>query len=560
MLKDLLKVQHNFMAIYQPTEENRRQAYTDAGLAYDPAQLGGVINTTEEQKAQTSGVIKASDLSTPTTPINPVTPTYTNPTIPQIDNFTPAAPSTTETQISDIDKQIAGIEASLATDKPAFQAQETQRLGIEKLGLEEADLFSQLKQQKAEFENLTAEDTRIEERMQQQATGRGITAGGLQPLTAAELRKNFLVKSSKAAEFNLTAALLAGTQNKLLTAQSLIDRAVKNKFAGREAELDAKIKNREALGNSPLLTLEQKNRNDAGLARDKKEKEANDKKKMDATTILNWAIDAKKNGASALEAQQIANIGLSDNPDLASAFAIYSKYQKVETKDGFTLGEGQVRYDANGNVLATNRGVPGVPGGLSPITESVIQNPSLYYSFTPTEKAKIISELQAGGYDITGLQNIKLSSGQEDDIAQMNTVSNLIETVLNYNKDGKLEGIGSFGRGSLKSIGAQLGFGGEEGKSVRATIGNIKATIAKLRGGTSFTPNEERLLETYTPAINDRPDVAINKLINLKQFIAQKNADIIKVAKQNLTVGQIKKNNGSITAPTPESLRTKYNY
>jgi hypothetical protein len=88
--------------------------------------------------------------------------------------------------------------------------------------------------------------------------------------------------------------------------------------------------------------------------------------------------------------------------------------------------------------------------------------------------------------------------------------------------------------------------------SVRALIGNIKGTIAKLRGGTSFTPNEEKLLNTYTPSINDSPTVAINKLNLLKDFIAQKNKDILSMSQSQGTTQNMTINN--------EDLRTKYNY
>ncbi len=179
--------------------------------------------------------------------------------------------------------------------------------------------------------------------------------------------------------------------------------------------------------------------------------------------------------------------------------------------------------------------------GLSSLSQAVVSNPSLFFSYTPTQKAQITAELQRGGYDISKLQNVKLSSGQQDDIGQMNTVSSLIDKVLGFNADGKLEGIGAFGGGTVKSFAAQLGLGSEEGKNVRSLIGNIKGTVAKLRGGTSFTPNEEKLLDSYTPNINDSPNVAISKLNQLKQFIAQKNSDLLSAANVNATTGQITK-------------------
>ena len=133
----------------------------------------------------------------------------------------------------------------------------------------------------------------------------------------------------------------------------------------------------------------------------------------------------------------------------------------------------------------------------------------------------------------------------------MDNVSNSLDKILTYNADGTLEGIGSFGLGTLKGWAAQLGLGSEEGKTVRALIGNVKGTIAKLRGGTSFTINEERLLNTYTPSINDNPSVAINKINLLKQFIADKKNLLYKFAQdRNLPQSNLE----------TEALRSKYNY
>ena len=123
---------------------------------------------------------------------------------------------------------------------------------------------------------------------------------------------------------------MAGTQNKLLTAQTLLERAVSNKYGAKEAELKAKIDNLDLLLKDPLLSIAQTNRANKQLAAQKKKEEALAKNKTDSKTILDWAVDARKNGATALEAQSIAKIGLSDNPDLAKAFEIYSKFQKIE--------------------------------------------------------------------------------------------------------------------------------------------------------------------------------------------------------------------------------------
>lgn len=187
-------------------------------------------------------------------------------------------------------------------------------------------------------------------------------------------------------------------------------------------------------------------------------------------------------------------------------------------------------------------GVGGI--GLSPQAQAVINGTLRLEDLTPTVRGQIAGELMSAGYQ----SGPKLTAAQQDDVSQMKTVDGLLDQILSYNNDGKLEGIGSFGLGSLKVFGAQLGFSSEEAKTVRTLIGNVKGTIAKLRGGTSFTTNEEKLLNSYTPTINDAPSVAINKINLLKQFIASKNANLISAATER-------------KVPTKNAdLRAKYNY
>ena len=183
---------------------------------------------------------------------------------------------------------------------------------------------------------------------------------------------------------------------------------------------------------------------------------------------------------------------------------------------------------------------------MSPEAKAILNGTLRLEDLTPTVKGKIAGELNAAGYKSLP----KLSTSQQEDISTMGTVKNMIDEIVRFNADGKLEGIGAFKTGSLKSLLAQAGIGSEEGKSVRALIGNIKGTIAKLRGGTSFTPNEEKLLETYTPSINDNASVAINKLSLLKTYIDQKESNI-----RNTAIERILPSSQSFTA---DELINKY--
>ncbi len=117
-----------------------------------------------------------------------------------------------------------------------------------------------------------------------------------------------------------------------------------------------------------------------------------------------------------------------------------------------------------------------------------------------------------------------LSAGQKEEIATGNVLAQMADQALTLGEKIKWSGIGGLGRGSISQFGAkQFGLGTSEEQDLKNLIGNIKGTIAKLRGGTSFTTNEQALLDTYVPGINDSPLVLKSKLNSLKQFVKNKN-------------------------------------
>uniref|UniRef100_A0A6H1ZHF1 Uncharacterized protein n=1 Tax=viral metagenome TaxID=1070528 RepID=A0A6H1ZHF1_9ZZZZ len=243
--------------------------------------------------------------------VNPNKDMFTSmPTTPEP---TPMEPTTQETNISQMIQDLTAT-SGIAGEEAAYRAQQEEAAGIEPLRAAEADYTAQLTQLQADYTN-------VENRMQLQAEGRGITAGGLATLTMAEQRRLSI-------QANTVSALLAATQGKITYAQSQVDRTVNAKYAQAKAERQAKIDNLELLLKDPTLTVEQKNRADAQMAKQKKEEKADDKKEKDATTIMNWATDAAANGATPQQAQAIAAIGMSDNPDVEQAFALYSPFAK----------------------------------------------------------------------------------------------------------------------------------------------------------------------------------------------------------------------------------------
>lgn len=129
--------------------------------------------------------------------------------------------------------------------------------------------------------------------------------------------------------------------------------------------------------------------------------------------------------------------------------------------------------------------------------------------------------------DANGNPVVKLSPAQATEVAEGNTLIDLANQALTLGEKTKWNGVGGFWKGSASDfLSKTFGAGSDDARSLRNLVGNIKATIAKARGGTSFTANEEKLLNSYTPNINESSKNIKNKLNNLISFIKTKNANI----------------------------------
>ena len=176
--------------------------------------------------------------------------------------------------------------------------------------------------------------------------------------------------------------------------------------------------------------------------------------------------------------------------------------------------------------------------GGEPITEQVGRT-LLQYNTETGQWIPVFSDAAGGGQvtdqgtDVTGLfGNAKLTTGQKNDVADMLVLQRQIQSLFALKeKYGGYVGVKGGGLGSLMSWGAKVFGTLKPGtQETRNAIGQVKGFIAKLRGGTSFTVNEQRLLDTYTPGINDSDDVIDSKLNSLNQYVNDKIESIALVA------------------------------
>jgi hypothetical protein len=128
----------------------------------------------------------------------------------------------------------------------------------------------------------------------------------------------------------------------------------------------------------------------------------------------------------------------------------------------------------------------------------------------------------------------RLTPTMQADIADMATLEQMSTAAETLGDRTNWDGVGGLMGGTRDQLLMKhTGRGTQESETLRNTITNITATIAKLRGGTSFTANEQKLLESYAPTINDHPNVIRAKLAGLRQFIQMKRQNTLAVAGGN---------------------------
>jgi hypothetical protein len=226
---------------------------------------GGNVTQTQ-QVAQTP--VATPLLAQPTMPvtassISPATPTN----ITQPNNVPVPDVSSLQSQIDTINAQQATPEEQniSATQKrindlSGFTAQEEAR----KAALL-ADPALQAKRQSVQdlttqLNSLIAESKAIPVRIQQDALGRGVTAGGMAPIQAAQLRNNAIQSLS-------VGSLLSASQGNLTLALDQVDRSIQAEFGPKKAELAALQANLDNMLKDPNLSLGQKKRAEIAQAR-----------------------------------------------------------------------------------------------------------------------------------------------------------------------------------------------------------------------------------------------------------------------------------------------------
>ena len=187
--------------------------------------------------------------------------------------------------LTELNKQLIG--------ESQYQAEQEQAQGVAEKTQAVSDLSSRLK-------TIQNEALAIPLQLQQDATGRGITEGGLRPIQTAALRNNAIQALS-------TASLLEASRGNLTTAQNLADRAVSQKFDPIKERIKVATANLELILKSPAYSLAEKNRAQKQLDIQNEKARQITKQAEDEKIVLGWMAEATKNNPQAAFQIQQAN-------------------------------------------------------------------------------------------------------------------------------------------------------------------------------------------------------------------------------------------------------------
>lgn len=502
----------------------------------------------QDQKSNDTGLYQPSTqpITQPTTPIvqpptasnTPIvstdlaqTPSINFQTLPtpqpydiyKLGSFSPMQATQQETQASELTKRLQGFNEQLA-GQSQFRGEQEQQLGLPELTRTQKDLESRLTV-------LKNESLAIPLQLQQQAQGRGITAGGLKPIETGKLRENAI----QALSVN---SLLEASRGNLTLAQDMVDRAVAQKYDPIKEQIAINTANLDLILKDPATSLQDKNRaeqqkliNEQRTSAIAKQEE-DEKSKRDFTIkllsnnpnldpVYVKALEATK---SYEEAVRVANsLGLVEDPlarqkaqldiqrgnaELRKTNAEIAKINQVATQTGSDPAE----LIAYAQQYASTGQIPtGMPKG----TFGVI---SQYAKTMPKPEGSLVSS-------ITGVKDNKVPAAEQDDITRLYNITKLADELKELDKERVAGVVG----GSVNKVFGGIGeaFGIENSQAEYLTKRKaIIDEIARMQTGAALTKEEQAFYEDYLPGRFSQPlmlgQASGSKIDNFSNLMKQK--------------------------------------
>ncbi len=213
--------------------------------------------------------------------------------------------------------------------------------GLQKTYSELNTQLEGINNQSLDLQNQARPGGAIENKEQQDILGRGVTAAGLAPISAGDLRKNQIQQSALASRALTLKSAIYGAQGNLTLAKDAADKAATAQYEDQQNQIDYQKALIDA--NMPQMTKEEKNQalvvQTQLQDRQKKIDEAIDNKKTIIAMATKLISDNPGDPTAQYAAQQILSESNNPNPDLSKIFSY----------------AGQVTGGANLNVQANTR-------------------------------------------------------------------------------------------------------------------------------------------------------------------------------------------------------------
>jgi hypothetical protein len=181
-------------------------------------------------------------------------------------------------------------------------------------------LRNQIKSLGLESQDLALQVGEAAQRIQEESTGRGRTAGGVAPLTASAQRVVNLKQAGVRSQILITQGLLYAAEGDLASAEKAVADAVAQKYGPIEEELEVKIDNYNRIINSPKASVQEKNRARELKARDEARANVVAENKALENEVLSIATEAATETKDALLLKRIREaVDENGNPDPVEA-------------------------------------------------------------------------------------------------------------------------------------------------------------------------------------------------------------------------------------------------
>lgn len=357
------------------------------------------------------------------------------------------------------------------------------------------------------------------------------------------------IRRQQAVELGALASVAQALQGNIALAQQTAQRTVDLEFSDKEQE----VKNLQTLlsvNTDNLTTAEKKSAAQLSYILDQRQKEI-DQAKEERKGVLNLAAQAAQYGA---DNTTLSKMSQAKTPEEAIAIGgnfLGKEYKDKLVQQAFTNSiELQKLSIEKIKALKTSGGNGSMT--VSPLSQSVIENPALFFNFSPTAKAQVVAELQNNGYDTSNLGVKGLSDTAIKEISQSQEALKSLQDLRQKIQDNKQY------IGPIKGLSALNPW--SDARKVQADVNAARQRVGKALEGGVLRKEDEDKYKKILATLNDTPETAEYKIMSLIGSVQRDIENYTSLQQSsgkslNVNTALFKKGSTSQT-----DLRGKYNY